>query len=55
MKKIDVGIVLVLIGLILFFGGILMNSSVLFLIGFFWFCMSVDVDLEDGIYLKDGI
>ena len=44
MKNIDVSTVLILIGLVLFLGGIILNISWLFLVGFFWLGCSLIVE-----------
>lgn len=44
MKNIDAGVVLVLIGLVLFLGGIILNVSWLFITGFFWIGVAILTD-----------
>lgn len=44
MKNIDAGVVLVLIGLVLFLGGIILNVSWLFITGFFWIGVAILID-----------
>ncbi len=56
MKNIDVGVVLVLIGLVLFLGGIILNVSWLFITGFFWVGMAILTDdyIQNLEYIIDS-
>lgn len=55
MKNLDAGIVLVLIGLVLFLGGIILNVSWLFITGFLWISCVILTDnyIQNLKYIKD--
>ena len=56
MKNIDAGVVLVLIGLVLFLGGIILNVSWLFITGFFWIGVAILTDdyIQNLEYISDS-
>lgn len=56
MKNIDAGVVLVLIGLVLFLGGIILNVSWLFITGFFWIGVAILTDdyIQNLEYITDS-
>ena len=55
MKILDAGVILVLIGLVLFLGGIILNVSWLFVTGFFWLGCAVLTDnyIQNLEYITD--
>ena len=56
MKNIDADVVLVLIGLVLFLGGIILNVSWLFITGFFWIGVAILTDdyIQSLEYITDS-